>query len=149
MNGDKPIDPYRFPATSSGPPVWFVRVIDEGDEGDDVKIVQRKVDAPITGVYDPPTQARVRGVQKKMGRKKQTGVVDAETAQKLGPKATAGQVPDWFGTDEADLRVRDILRLSNIEPLVSALRRFQSANGMKTTGELDKATAIALADRSF
>lgn len=129
-------------------PVWFTRDLTLGDEGEDVKIVQRKVDAPVTGVFDDATAARVRGVQKKMA-KKQTGVVDAETAEKLGEKATAGQVPDWLKTDGADLRVREILRLSNIEPLDSALRRFQSQIGLDVHGELDEATAVALADRSY
>jgi len=133
---------------SGGPPSWFAREIGYGDEGDDVKIVQRKVDAPVTGVFDDETAARVRGVQKKMA-KKQTGVVDASTAEKLGEKATAGQVPARFGSDGAELRVREILRLSNIEPLDSALRRFQSQIGLDVHGELDEATAVALADRSY
>lgn len=133
---------------TSGPPAWFQRDILLGDEGDDVRIVQRKLSAPLTGVLDDETAAKIRGVQKKMG-KKQTGVVDAATASRLGPKATAGQLPDWFDTDAADLRVREILRLSNIEPLTSALRRFQSAEGLPVNGELDKRTAIALADRSY
>ena len=133
---------------SAGPPSWFAREIGYGDEGDDVKIVQRKVDAPVTGIFDADTAARIRGVQKKMG-KKQTGTVDATTATKLGPKATAGQLPDWFGTDGGHLRVREILRLSNIEPLDSALRRFQSEIGLPVHGELDETTAVALADRSY
>lgn len=129
-------------------PAWFIRDLTLGDEGDDVKIVQRKVDAPITGVFDDETAARIRGVQRRMG-KSQTGVVDSATASKLGPKATAGLLPDWHGTDGADLRARGILRLSNIEPLDSALRRFQSATGLPVSGLLDEATAVALADRSY
>src|SRR5207342_3838513 len=82
-------------------PAWYTRPLDLGVEGDDVKIVQRKIQAQITGTYDEPTAARVRGVQRKMG-KKQTGVVDAETAESLGEKPDAGQVPEWFGQPEQD-----------------------------------------------
>jgi peptidoglycan hydrolase-like protein with peptidoglycan-binding domain len=129
-------------------PAWFSRPLSLGDEGDDVKIVQRKVQAQITGTYDEPTAARVRGVQRKMG-KKQTGVVDADTAADLGEKPDAGQVPGWFGQPGQDDRVREILRLSNIEPLDSAVRRFQSDLGMELTGEVDEKVAVAIADRSF
>lgn len=129
-------------------PSWYYRPLTLGDEGDDVKIVQRKVMTQITGTYDEPTAARVRGVQKKMG-KKETGVVDADTAEALGEKPDAGQVPDWFGADGQDERVREILRLSNIEPLESAIRRFQSELGLELTGEVDETVAVALSDRSF
>ena len=129
-------------------PAWYTRPLDLGVEGDDVKIVQRKIQAQITGTYDEPTAARVRGVQRKMG-KKQTGVVDADTAAVLGEKPNAGQVPDWFGADGQDERVREILRLSNIEPLDSAVRRFQSELGLKPTGVVSKAVAVRIADRSF
>src|SRR5207342_1526157 len=113
-------------------PAWYTRPLDLGVEGDDVKIVQRKIQAQITGTYDEPTAARVRGVQRKMGE-----------------KPNAGQVPDWFGADGQDERVREILRLSNIEPLDSAVRRFQSDLGLELTGEVDEKVAVAIADRSF
>jgi peptidoglycan hydrolase-like protein with peptidoglycan-binding domain len=141
-------------------PVWYTRDLTLGDTGDDVLIVQRKLDAPLTGTYDDDTAARVRGAQKKMG-KKQTGVVDAETAEKLGEKATAGQVPDWYTEPcEADChcpavaKVRVLLGQPNLPvyndtALQNAVRRFQSANGLKVSGVVDEATAIALADRSY
>lgn len=127
---------------------WYRRELDLGDRGEDVKIVQKKVGSAVTGVYDDATAARVRGVEKTMGRKKQTGVVDAEVAAKLGEKATVGQVPDWFGTDEQDQRVRDILGLSMLEPLDEAVRRCQSENGMELTGRVTSEFAVWLADRS-
>jgi hypothetical protein len=109
--------------------------------------VQRKLAAPLTGVFDDDTAARVRGVQK-MARKKQTGVVDADTAEAIGEKATAGLMPEWLGTGRADQRVRDLLGLSMLEPLADALLRYQSENGLDLSGELDEATARLLADRS-
>ncbi len=145
---------------SGGPPRWFTRELGLADEGDDVLIVQRKIDAPLTGVFDDDTAARVRGVQKKMGRKKQSGVVDAETAKTLGDKPTAGAVPEWFeaecGPDCACPAVAVIRRLvgqPNLpvyydNSLEDAVRRFQSEHGLKLTGRVDEATAVALADLS-
>jgi hypothetical protein len=129
-------------------PRWYTRRLALGDAGDDVKIVQRKLSAPITGVYDEPTAARVRGVQKKMSIE-QTGEVDEATAEALGEKPDAGKVPDWHGKPEQDDRVREILRLSNLEPLEDALRRFQSERGLVLSGELDEALAIAIADLGY
>lgn len=135
------------PSVGSSSPRWFYRDLSLGDTGDDVLIVQRRLVAPLTGVFDDDTAARVRGVQK-MARKKQTGVVDAATAEAIGEKATAGQMPEWFGTDRADQRVRDLLGLSMLEPLGEALLRYQSENGLDLSGELDEPTARLLADRS-
>ena len=141
-----------------GPPVWWTRDLTIGDEGDDVRIVQRKVDAPVTGTYDDDTAARVRGVQRRMG-KKQNGVVDAEVAEKLGDKATKGQVPNWFSETcehgcacPAVAQVRILLGQPNLpvyldHDLSAAVRRFQSANGLEVNGTVDEATAVALADR--
>jgi peptidoglycan hydrolase-like protein with peptidoglycan-binding domain len=141
-------------------PVWWTRDLTLGDEGDDVRIVQRKLDAAVTGTYDDDTAARVRGLEKKMG-KKQTGVVDAGVAETLGEKATAGQVPEWFTEDcgpgcsgPCVARLRVLLKQPNLpvyydNSLENAVRRFQSANGLDVTGVVDEATAVSLADRSF
>lgn len=141
-------------------PRWWRRDITLGDEGDDVLIVQRKLGAPMTGAYDDETAARVRGVQKTMGRKKQDGVVDAATAEELGEKADAGQAPEWYEKDcgpgcsgPCVAKVRILLGQPNLpvyfdKDLEAAVRRFQSANGLELTGVVDAATATALADRA-
>lgn len=129
-------------------PAWFSRPLTLGDEGDDVLIVQRKVDAPLTAVYDEPTAARVRGVQKKLGLK-QTGTVDADVADILGEKATAGQTPEWFGTPEQDGELRRILRLPDGEDLAAGIRRFQSSNGLPLTGEADEQLVRMVAATSY
>lgn len=140
-------------------PLWWYRDITLGDEGDDVLIVQRKVDAPMTGKYDGETAARVRGVQKKRGRK-QTGVVDKQTAKDLGPKPAEGQRPEWFAGDcgpgcsgPCVAVVRNLLRQPNLpvdfdQDLEAAVRRFQSANGLALTGVVDEQTAILLDART-
>jgi len=117
-------------------PRWFTHPLAEGDTGDAVRIVQRKVDATITGVFDDETAARVRGVQLRRGLPL-TGVVDEATAEVLGEKPDAGRVPDWFpgpppgGMTEAQVR------------------RFQSERGLPLTGVVDEATAVALGDLSY
>lgn len=140
-------------------PVWFHREIVEGDEGDDVVIVQRKLLAPLTGVMDRNTITRVRGFQRKH-ELEETGTVTKKTAEKLGEKQSKGTVPDWF-TDTVDLghsgpavtAVRHALRQANLpvhyDPaLADAVRRFQAEAGLKVSGKVDRKTAIALADRS-
>ena len=142
-------------------PAWFTRDIQLGDEGQDVLIVQRKVDAPMTGTYDQDTAARVRGVQKTMGHI-QDGVVDAETAAELGEKPGAGQRPEWFGCDEvkagcacpAVAKVRILLGQPNLpvyfdKDLEDAVRRYQSAEGLPVTGVVDLETATLLDDRAL
>ena len=140
-------------------PRWFTREITLGDEGADVLIVQRKVDAPMSGKYDDETAARVRGVQKKKGLQ-QSGKVDEATATELGEKASAGQTPVWFDGDcrpgcsgPCVAQVRILLGQPNLpvdfdRDLEDAVRRFQSANELDVTGVVDEQTAVVLADRA-
>ena len=141
-------------------PRWFQREITLGDEGDDVLIVQRKVDAPMTGKFDTETSARVRGVQKKR-KLKETGTVNRETATELGEKAGSGSTPEWFDGDcrpgcsgPCVAQVRILLGQPNLpvdfdKDLEDAVRRFQSAEGLKVSGVVDEPTAARLADRAL
>lgn len=133
---------------STEPPAWYHRELSLGDEGEDVLIVQKKLGAGLTGVYDDATAARVRGLEKTMGRRKQRGTVDETVAAELGEKATVGQVPDWYGTPQQEQRLRVILKLSMLEPIEDGVRRFQSANGLPLTGEVDEELAVLLGNRS-
>lgn len=140
-------------------PRWFRRELTLGDEGHDVMIVQRKVDATMSGKYDDETAARVRGVQKKKGLK-QSGRVDAATAEELGEKPGAGLTPDWFDGDcrpgcsgPCVAQVRILLGQPNLpvdfdRDLEDAVRRFQSENELDVTGVVDEQTAVVLADRA-
>ena len=140
-------------------PVWFHRDIYPGDEGDDVLIVQRKLPAPMTGVLDRNTENRIRGFQKKH-RLEETGYVSKDTAEALGEKESKGQVPGWFdgtldvgASGPAVAEVRRALRQADKpvhydDALADAVRRFQSANGLKVTGVVDRKTAIAIGDRT-
>lgn len=57
-------------------------VIGRGDEGPAVDFIQRKLFAPLTGVYDEETESRVRGFQLSRGCRV-TGHVDQDTADEL------------------------------------------------------------------
>ena len=139
-------------------PVWWHRDILPGDEGDDVLIVQRKLGLEPTGVMDDRTTARVRGLQRKHGLE-ESGIVSKKEAAELGEKESKGSVPDWYhrslsegddGPDVTALRqaLRAPLKPTFFDPqLADAVRRFQSSVGLKPTGKLSKATAVALADR--
>lgn len=139
-------------------PTWFTHPLDEGDEGDDVAIVQRKLGAPMSGVMDLTTMALIRGYQRAHGLE-QTGMVDALTAEHLGEKASAGTPPRWFrgplalGSQGLDVGALALTLGLPLTPtfdatLTVAVRRFQASVGLPKTGELDLETAIALADRT-
>ena len=139
-------------------PAWFWRILLPGDSGPDVKIVQRKLGAPITGFMDNQTAAFVRGFQKKHNLE-ENGFVTKKTAAKLGEKASKGQAPEWFhhpleagdSCEHVEL-AREAFGLPLLpafvdDTLTDAVRRFQaSRKGLKTTGKIDKATAVAMAD---
>lgn len=133
------------PTTSTRPPrtspSWFWRDLELGDTGDDVRVVQRRLQATVTGEYGDDTAARVRGVQRRHGLP-QTGAVDLDTANAIGEKESAGQLPSWWGSPEQDEIVMLIVGDDN------AVRRLQSAEGLPTTGIVDEALAVILADRS-
>jgi peptidoglycan hydrolase-like protein with peptidoglycan-binding domain len=139
-------------------PAWWSRELIDGEAGDDVLIVQRKLGVPMTGVYDHDTQTRVRGFQKKNGLE-ETGTMTKKTAAKVGDKASKGSAPEWFERDlsEGDTGLDvSALRIAIGQPnlpdyydnnLADAVRRFQAEVGIKPTGKADKKTVVALADR--
>jgi murein L,D-transpeptidase YcbB/YkuD len=138
-------------------PAWFRRELVEGDTGDDVLIVQRKLCVPMTGVMDQTTMSRIRGFQKKHGLE-ESGTMTQKTANKVGDKASKGQTPEWFdhelcegdsGDDVAELR--KVLGLPAGKKydldVANAVRRFQAEVGINTSGCVEEHTAVALADR--
>ena len=58
------------------------RLLAKAKTGADVNYVQRALAAPLTGVYDEPTEQRVKGLQLAMGLPV-TGVVDDQTARAI------------------------------------------------------------------
>ena len=139
-------------------PAWFWRTLLPGDQGPDVIVVQRKLSAPLTGCMDNQTAAFVRGFQKKH-HLEENGFVTKKTAARLGEKATKGLTPGWFHHDllpgdsckHVEL-AREAFGLPMLpafvdDTLVDAVLRFQSSQkGLKASGKIDKATAVALAD---
>jgi peptidoglycan hydrolase-like protein with peptidoglycan-binding domain len=140
-------------------PRWFVGELGPGSVDPSVLVVQRRLGAPLSGVFDEETEARVRGVQRRHGLR-ESGMVNETTAEKIGEKAATGLVPEWFEGDcsqgcacKAVVFIRRALRQADLpvhfdDHLENLVRQFQSANGLKVTGVVNKKTAIALADRS-
>lgn len=128
-------------------PSWFTRELGPGDSGDDVRVVQRRIGLPATGIYDETTERSVRGLQRKEGLP-MTGNVDRKTASRVGERKRKGQVPEWFtrdlalgdhGDDVAELNaLLGLSPLHRFEPdLEAAILREQSARGLALTGVAD------------
>lgn len=127
-------------------------------DGDWLRVVQRKIGAPLTGRYDDETEARIRGVQMAHDIEP-TGKVDEETAEVLGEPADAHLPPEWY---QGELQLWDhsrsvwavrcrlglpVKRDDRFDPDVeSAVRRFQSGHGLPVTGVVDETTAIELGE---
>lgn len=135
---------------------WFSRLLTVGSTGDDVTLVQRKLNLPSLGTYDAGTAARVRGVQHKAGLMV-TGMVDASTSEFIGESIRAGLVPDWysrglaFGSEGDD--VLRVCAMLDLEPhrtfdknLEDRVRQFQSAHGFPLTGSVTEDVAVAIGD---
>ena len=137
-------------------PSWYHRALTLGMVGPDVALVQRKLRACRTGVYDTETASRVKGVQF-ADKLPVTGVVDAATAEVIGESCRAGLTPDWFSRElglwsEGDdvQRLRELLGFPDYgrfdQPVEAAVRRFQSAHHLPLTGRVCEADAVALGD---
>lgn len=139
------------------PPSWWQRPINEGDEGDDILVLNRKLGMTGKKTADAETTAAVRGVQKQ-ARIPQTGEVDEATAQVLGESASAELAPRWFTRDlelwceGPDVRtVRDRLGFGDADnrydpDVEAAVRRLQGQNSVPVTGRVDGTTAYLIGD---
>ena len=134
-------------------PKWFTRSLVDGERGRDVDVVQRKL-AVFTGTYDDATRAHVRGFQRQTGLEVD-GVVGPLTANALGEAADHALPPEWFtrdlclgmqGEDVAGLRASLGLAESTLydDETRRAVLRFQSANGLKLTGNVNVGFALVL-----
>ena len=137
-------------------PSWYHRALTLGIVGPDVALVQRKLRACRTGIYDTETASRVKGVQF-ADKLPVTGVVDAATAEAIGESCRAGVVPDWYHHElglwsegEDVHRLRELLGLHAHgrfdQDAEAAVRRFQSAHHLPLTGRVCEADAVALGD---
>lgn len=139
-------------------PAWFTRELSFGDTGDDVRVLQRRIDAPVTGVFDRDTEARVLGVQRSVGVD-ETGVVDEVTAEAVGETPSQGLVPEWFvrelklgdhGVDVGAARKR--LGLPHVPlnfdaEVEAAVRMVQSSRSVNPTGVINEEFARLLGDQ--
>lgn len=108
-----------------------------------MRVLQTLLGAPLTGVMDDDTTARLRGAQRAF-QALPDGVCDLPTAVRIGDRATAGMVPDWW-PDRADEVLPSRLGC-RFGDLPAAVRRFQSQHRIPPTGVVDEATAIAIGD---
>jgi peptidoglycan hydrolase-like protein with peptidoglycan-binding domain len=141
-------------------PAWYRRVLSEGDVGDDVAIIQRKLGLVPTGRYDNQLAQTIRGVQR-MAKRKETGVVDADTAKDLGESVVTDLMPRWFHRPLALGTVGDDVAAVNRRLFVhpkgkyenrftpdteAAVRRLQSGNDLPTTGQVGDDEALLIGD---
>jgi peptidoglycan hydrolase-like protein with peptidoglycan-binding domain len=135
-------------------PKWFKRTLVDGELGPDVQVVARKLGG-ASGAYDSELRARVRGFQAATGLDAD-GITGPLTAAALGESADAHLPPEWFtrtlslGMEGEDV---EALRFSlSIAPAQTfdaetrrAVLRWQSANHLPLTGEVDQDMALLLA----
>ena len=119
-------------------------------------VLQRRIGATVDGFFGEETEQRVRGLQKKAGLK-MTGKVDKQTAEKVGERARKGLAPEWFQRDlelwfeGEDVRAaRRAFGLGDKDnrydpDLETAVRRFQSANGIYPDGIITREIATKIA----
>lgn len=84
--GGGPAAPALAPASASGPPPWYHRLLAQRSPmltGADVTVVQRKVGCPADGVYGPVTRGHLQAFQR-AHRLDPDGVVGPLTARALG-----------------------------------------------------------------
>ena len=136
--------------------MWWRRELGLGDRGPDVDLLQLKLRCFEQGTYGPETEARVRALQKRLGRPV-TGRLDRETAEALGEAPRASQRPEWYvrtlcpGDTGEDVRaLRRMLGLSDGDKFTrgveDAVRRLQSSLGIPPDGTVDADIAIVLGE---
>lgn len=135
-------------------PIWYHRILFGGESGRDVDIIQRKVGASPTGVFDEQTQQFIRGIQA-AALHAPTGIIDPDTAELLGEAADHSLPPEWFrrdlhlgmeGDDVSALRVALGQPSGHLfdEPTRQAVLRFQSAHALPLTGTVNLSMSLTL-----
>ena len=127
-------------------PLWFRRVLHEGDSGSDVDIVVRRLGLLERSHYDATTAAVIKGLGLKLGIKTE-GEVNAEIAEAIGESEAnkAGLMPEWFIKRDDDA-LRTLLRIDKHTDLVSALKRWQGTHGFQPDGVMTEQQALHLGE---
>lgn len=135
-------------------PIWYRRPLLGGEQGYDVTVVQRKLQAPATGVFDDDTKQRVRGLQQNHGLPP-TGFLDQRVAEILGEAADHELLPEWYtrplmqgetGPDVAALRERLGIPPGDVydDETRRAVLRFQSSHDLPLSGEVTHRECVLL-----
>ncbi|MGL4178291.1 MAG: peptidoglycan-binding domain-containing protein [Dermatophilaceae bacterium] len=139
--------------------MWWHRDLAEGEKADaDVRTVRTKLGLVAEGDYDHETTVRVRGLQRKHNMEV-TGVVDKKTAAKVGERADAGLVPEWYTRElregdagfDVECLARALKRYGGTyvdSTILDDIRKLQAANGLTPTGVVDRETAVLIRSRT-
>lgn len=151
-----PVGPEHAPAPAAPSVIGLKR----GARGEPVKVVQQaliragvRVPGGADGIFGPATEQAVRNFQRARS-KRVTGVVDAPTAQALGLTSNAASLAVGARGD-AVKRMQQALINAGVRvaggadgvfgpATQSAVRAYQRARGLQSTGAIDGATAAAL-----
>jgi len=126
-------------------PLWFRRVIREGDSGSDVDTVRRRLGLG-PGDFDQVSAAVVRGVAR-LHDVPSGGEVTAEVAAVVGESEAnqAGLLPAWF-VDHNDDALRVRLGVGGRDDLVAAVKRWQGNHGFPPTAVLSPVQALMIGE---
>lgn len=111
----------------------------------DVALIQRRLGLLPTGYYDDQTQSAVMAFQLRHGLRI-SGTLTEATSLAIRGLVRAGCRPLWADGSEVVREARRRLGASPDEDLGAAVRRFQSARGLRLSGLLDDATVQAIGD---
>ena len=131
-----------------------------GDEGDDVKFLQLRLQSLFyfngepSGVYDEATQAAVRKFQEENKNRglEVTGSADVETQVQIASARYRNLKYGSSGEDVKNLQIRltalgyykGMISGDFLEGTQNGIRRFQKNNGLEVTGEADPLTQETL-----
>lgn len=111
----------------------------------EVAVIQRRLGLLPTGFYDDRTQAAVLAFQLRHGLPI-SGTLTEATRLAIQGLVRAGCRPLWADGPEAVREARRRLQAHPDEDLGNAVRRFQSARGLRLSGLLDDDTVMAIGD---
>lgn len=139
------------PAPNNDGPNWYTRIIGPGSQGTDVAVVQGKLGITVNSVFDADTEKALDNwlTAKSM---EPIGMVDLDVANALGNAA----VKSWWyrrlylrgpflleGDDVSHVQQRLGLPVSGryCNETAKRVKGWQTAYGLKPTGDVDQSTA--------
>ena len=121
------------------------RTLSLGDQGEDVKVVQRRLRVSVDGRFGPRTRRAVQGLQAAAGLVPD-GVVGPRTWAALGAAGRMTGSAPWARTVPAGLSGRPELSFGSFGPAVADGQRFLTSQGFRVAvdGRFGSATYAAV-----